>query len=94
MVFLWTALAIASCSQGKVEELSFRWTLEYKFIQLCGKDKECAAAVKSQIQSCLEKSHWRQYLEHSEDNREFERFASAFYPCIVDQHGHPYFHKK
>lgn len=86
---------LASCSEGQmadIEELAFRKTLEYSLAELCGEeDKACNAAVKEQVKSCMEKSDWRKFLDNEDDEDELDRFTTAFYLCIVDSEGNPYF---
>ncbi|MBO9492359.1 hypothetical protein J7384_18500 [Endozoicomonas sp. G2_1] len=85
-IFLW------SCSEAQVEEFAFRKTLEFSLVDLCGEeDKECIAAVKSQISGCMEESNWRKYLENQDDPEEVNRFVNEFYSCITDDEGNPYF---
>ena len=85
-------LSIVSCTEGQVEELAFRKTLEYDLIKLCGDaDKECVNAVKTQIKGCMEKSKWRNYLENQDSEDELNRFIKEFYSCIVDSQGNTYF---
>ena len=85
-LFLW------SCSDKDLEEFAFRKTLEYKLVDLCGEeDKECITAVKAQIKSCMVKSSWRDFLNNEESEVELKRFTHAFYLCIVDKDGSPYF---
>ncbi len=86
LVSLW------SCSEGQMEEFAFRKTLELSLLDLCGEeDKQCIAAVKSQISGCMEKSNWRKYLQDQDNEEELNRFTSEFYSCIVDEEGYPYF---
>lgn len=87
-VFLW------SCSDAQVEEFFFRKTLEFSLVDLCGEeDQECIAAVKTQIDGCLEESDWRRYLAAEDNIEEENRFAKKFYSCITDDNGNPYFEK-
>lgn len=89
---LLTVLMLLSCSEGQIEELAFRKTLEYDLVKLCGKeDKECIKSIKTQTKSCMEKSNWRAYLEDQENEEELIRFSSKFYACVVDSKGNPYF---
>lgn len=88
-------LCLAACSEKQAEEFAFRKVLELELIKLCGDaDKECGEAVKTQIKGCMEKSDWRKYLQSQDDKAEFKRFTNAFYACIVDKNGKPYFHVK
>ena len=81
----------AGCSEARVEELVFRKTLEYDLVELCEEDEACIASVKEQVKPCMEKSLWRDYLEDPENEEELKRFSIAFYACIVDEDGKPYF---
>lgn len=86
------SLLLMACSQGEIEELAFRKTLEYSLVDLCGEeDKACIAAVESQLKGCMEKSNWQQYLNNDDDEEELKRFSRALYSCIVDEEGKPYF---
>ncbi len=79
--------------EASVEEFVFRKTAESDLIEKCAEDKACIRAVKEQIESCMEKSKWRQYLENSEEEEEEElyRFVKTFYPCFKDPDGKSYF---
>lgn len=89
---IFISLLLWSCSEGQIEEFAFRKTLEISLIDLCGEqDKECIAAVESQISGCMEKSDWRKYLENEDNKDELNRFTKAFYSCLVDEDGNPYF---
>ena len=86
------SLFLLSCSEGQIEELTFRKVLEYNLVESCGEeDKACITSVKSQIKGCMEKSNWRKYLENEESEEELNRFTKEFYSCIVDSEGDPYF---
>lgn len=86
------SLSLFSCSEGQFEELVFRTTLKFSLVELCGEeDKECITAVKSQVSDCMKKSDWRKYLNDQDNQDEFNRFTKAFYSCIVDENGDPYF---
>jgi len=83
---------LIGCSGDKIQELVFRKTLERNLIELCGdEDKECIAAVESQIENCLEKSDWKKFVDNQDDQNENNRFSKELYSCIVDSEGNPYF---
>ena len=84
-------ILLSACSEGQVEELVFRKTLEYDLVGTCEDDKACINAVKSQVGPCMEKSRWREYLENQDSEEALERFSVEFYACIVDDEGNPYF---
>ena len=86
------SLSLLSCSEGAIEEFSFRKTLEFSLVDLCGaEDKDCIEAVKSQIVGCMEKSDWRAFFNDDDNPDELKRFTGVFYACIVDKDGEPYF---
>lgn len=89
---LFISLLLTSCSEGQIEELAFRKTLEYGLVELCGEsDKACITTVKSQVKGCMEVSNWKQYLENEDSDEELNKFTKKFYACIVDAEGNPYF---
>lgn len=81
----------AACNQKNTQEFAFRETLKYQLIKQCDDDKECANAVKTQTQACMEKGNWFHYVNNQEDEAEEQRFITVFYSCIVDSEGNPYF---
>ncbi len=86
------AIPLMACNEGSIEEFGFRKGLEYKLISLCGdEDKACISAVQAQMKGCMEKSAWRRFFDKQEDQAELKRFTTAFYACIVDPNGKPYF---
>jgi hypothetical protein len=85
-------LLIGGCTAEQVEEIAFRKVMEYQLIDDCGEgDKACIKAVKEQIQSCMEKSDWRKYVNSAEDEEEMKRFIGEFFPCFKDPNGSSYF---
>ena len=85
------SLFLPGCGD-KLEEFTFRKTIEHELIDLCGKkDPKCIKAVKTQAKGCMEKSNWRKYLNNRNDKLELKRFTKEFYACIVDSEGNPYF---
>ena len=91
LILLSLAIVFMGCSQKDAEKFAFRKVLEYELVDKCGDDEECIVAVKTQIPGCMEESDWYRYLNSDEDAEEFNRFANAFYACIVDPNGNPYF---
>lgn len=86
------SIPLMACSESSIEEFGFRNGLEYKLTRLCGDDdKECINAVHTQVKGCMEKSEWRKYFDKQDDQAELKRFTTAFYGCIVDPKGKPYF---
>ena len=55
------------------------------------KSKDDFPKVKEQIESCMEKSDWRKYVDNDEDEEELKRFIGEFFPCFKDSNGNPYF---
>jgi hypothetical protein len=85
-------LCMTACSEADFEELIFRETLKYNLSGTCGKeDQACKTAVDTQTKDCMVKSNWRQFLKNNDDKDESIRFKQAFYACIVDAEGKPYF---
>jgi len=85
-------LLIGGCTAEQVEEIAFRKVMEYQLIDDCGEDdKACIKAVKEQIESCMEKSDWRKYVNNDEDEAEMKRFIGEFFPCFKDSNGNSYF---
>ncbi len=89
-------IMIGGCSSEKVEEFVFRKTLEYGLVEMCeeegkDKDKKCVAAVANQIETCMAKGNWKEFLKNQDDEDELQRFVKAFYPCFEDAKGNPYF---
>jgi hypothetical protein len=85
-------LLIGGCTAEQVEEIAFRKVMEYQLIDDCGEDdKACIKAVKEQIESCMEKSDWRKYVNSDEDEEEMKRFIGEFFPCFKDSNGNSYF---
>lgn len=82
---------LSACSSDKIEEFAFKKTLELSLVALCEGDEPCKNAIKEQISPCMEKSDWRAFLNNDEDEAELARFTKAFYGCIVDEEGNPYF---
>ena len=86
------ASALAGCSDGSVEEFAFRSMLEVSMSELCGEDDAaCLEAVETQTRPCMRQADWRRYMENDEDPAELERFTTAFYACVVDEQGNPWF---
>jgi len=90
---LLSPLVLTACSPEKIEEFVFRKTMERELIDLCGKkDPACIETVKTQTASCMVQSNWKQYVDSGEnDEQELVRFSEAFYGCLVDENGQPYF---
>lgn len=60
--------------------------------ELCGEDDPaCIEAVDTQTGPCMEQADWRRYMENDQDPAELERFTVAFYACVVDDNGNPWF---
>lgn len=87
-------IGYASFAGDSVEEFYFRKTLEHDLVEKCGEDTDCIETVKLQIKPCLGSADWNKFLKNSDDPVESNRFASAFYSCIVDKNGEPYFFSK
>jgi hypothetical protein len=87
-------VTLSACGDG-LQELTFRKTLEYELVELCGeKDKICIAAVKAQIKQCMVKSDWKKFVKNQDSDAELKRFTTVFYACVVDNNGEPYFEPK
>lgn len=85
-------MAISGCSEKAIEEFAFRKSLEYHLTELCGEDAEdCVIAVKEQTGPCMKQSDWYKFVKDQDNKAEKERFITAFYACIVDPEGNPYF---
>jgi hypothetical protein len=87
-------VVLSACSEKQMEEFAFRKTLEYQLTDLCGEDEACIAAVKDQTRACMEKSDWYKYVSDQDNQAELDRFTTAFYACLVDPDGNPYFLNK
>ena len=85
-------LVLGGCSDGSVEEFAFRKTLEISMAEMCGENSPaCLEAVEEQTGPCMKQADWRRYLDNDQDQQELERFTTAFYACIVDADGNPWF---
>lgn len=85
-------LSLTGCSEKFIEEFVFRETLKYNLKEVCGKDDQsCKDAVDSQLQSCMDKSNWKQFIKDSDNKEESIRFKRELYSCIVDSEGKPRF---
>ena len=92
VIIISVTLALMGCSEKFIEELVFRETLKYKLKEVCGNDDQsCKDAVDSQLQSCMDKSNWKQFIKDSDNKEESIRFKSELYSCIVDSAGKPHF---
>ena len=86
------SLLVGGCSGDQVEEFVFRKVLEYELKEDCGKEnKQCIKDIEEQIQTCMNKSDWRAYLDNDEDQEEMQRFIKEFFPCFKDANGNSYF---
>jgi len=94
LLLLIPAVFLSACSEKQMEEFAFRKTLEYQLTDLCGEDESCIAAVKNQTRACMEKSDWYKFVKDQDNQTELDRFTTAFYACIVDPDGNPYFLNK
>ena len=66
--------------------------MEYLLKNKCGEEnKECLKAIEEQIDSCMEISDWKKYLDSDEDQEEMQRFIYKFSPCFKDPNGNSYF---
>lgn len=89
---LFFVLLLTGCTAEQAEEFAFRKTMEYQLKEECGKkDKACIQAVEEQIESCMQKSEWKKYVDDSENEAEMQRFIRAFFPCFKDARGKPLF---
>lgn len=85
-------LSLTGCSEKFVEEFVFRETLKYNLKEVCGNDDQsCKDAVDSQLQGCMDKSNWQQFIQDSDNKEESSRFKSELYACIVDSANKPHF---
>lgn len=83
---------VVGCSDSSVEEFAFRNMLEVSMSELCGEEDEaCLEAVETQTRPCMRQADWRRYMENDEDPVELKRFTTAFYACVVDDQGNPWF---
>ena len=89
------ALSLTGCSEKFIEEFVFRETLKYNLKKVCGDDDQsCKDAVDSQLQGCMDKSNWKQFIRDSDNKEESTRFKKELYACIVDSAGKPHFELK
>ena len=92
VILISITVSLTGCSEKFIEELVFRETLKYKLKEVCGNDDQsCKDAVDSQLQSCMDKSNWKQFIKDSDNKEESIRFKSELYSCIVDSAGKQHF---
>lgn len=84
-------IALSGCSEGSVEEFTFRKLLESDLKDECGKNTECKELVSLQIKNCMELANWKNLLDKEEGDKAFEEFDTAFNPCFKDKSGKPLF---
>jgi len=80
-------IILTGCSEGAVEEFTFRKLAEHDLKEECGQDKSCRSAISSQIKHCMEFANWRVLLEKEEDDKAFFEFNEVFRPCFKDENG-------
>lgn len=86
------ALALGGCTRGEMSELIFKYSLERRLVALCGSDDpDCIAAVHEQTDGCMVESDFPRLLLSEYRDDEIQRFTEAFYACLVDPLGNPYF---
>lgn len=94
-IIILITLSLTACSEKFIEEFVFRETLKYNLKEVCGNDDQsCKDAVDNQLQSCMDKSNWKQFIKDSDNKEESTRFKSELYSCIVDSAGKPHFELK
>ena len=91
ILIIFLLLALGGCSQEQAEEFAFRKTMEFQLKDECEEDQDCITAVEEQIESCMQQSEWRKYLNDSENEEELNRFIRVFFPCFKDSNGNSYF---
>lgn len=91
LAILFCLLLLTACSAENAEEFVFRKNLEYQLVKLCDDEEACITAVKTQTKACMESSNWRDFLNNQDDTAELNRFTVAFYGCLLDPEGLPYF---
>lgn len=94
VILLSFCFLIVSCNQADVERFAFQKTLEHGLTKKCGGDEACVAAVEKLTPQCMEKADWKSFVNSKDDEKEKQRFMTAYYSCIVDQNGAPYFRIK
>jgi hypothetical protein len=92
LVFPVIACIIVGCSGERVEEFVFKNLMESDLVERCGDTNPvCVNLVKSQLDSCMEKSNWREILGKEEDKKLMLKFANKFYSCFKNSDGKPLF---
>lgn len=85
-------LALSGCTRGDVGEFFFKRSLVQRLVELCGSDDpDCIAAVHEQTDGCMVESNFPRLLLSDYRDDELQRFTEAFYACLVDPLGNPYF---
>ncbi len=85
-------MILGGCSAEQFDEFVFRKVMEYQLKDECGEDnRPCIEAIEEQIESCMQKSDWRTYLDSDGDQEETQRFIRDFFPCFKDANGKSYF---
>lgn len=92
LLVIFFLLVLSGCDARQLDELVFREVLRFNLKDACAKENEaCRVAVKEQTQGCMDKSDWRKFLNDKDNKEESNRFKKAFYACLVDAEGKPFF---